>query len=66
MFRIFLALLVLAIIAFLFAWAPGAYGCWKKLSDSTYDYRYHVLKGCQYQSKDAGWLPYDRLRDTTE
>ena len=63
MFKLIILLLVIGILGYLVAWVPGAYGCWKKLSDSTYDYRYHVLKGCQYQSKENGWLPYDRLRD---
>lgn len=53
-----------AIVGFIMAlsWGSGAYDCWQKLSDSGKDYRYKLLKGCQYQSKD-GWLNYDRLRD---
>lgn len=63
MFKLILILFILAAIALFIAWVPGAYGCWRKLSDSNFDYRYHVLKGCQYLSKENGWLPYDRLRD---
>lgn len=43
-------------------WTVHAIGCWQKLSDSGKDYRYKMLKGCQYQTSQ-GWLNYDRLRD---
>jgi hypothetical protein len=57
----------LAIVAVLvgIAWAIGAIDCWAKLDDSGKGYRYKLLKGCQYQTKE-GWLSYDRLRDLAE
>lgn len=60
-----LVILILAGI-FLFFWVPGAFACWQKLSDSGMDYRYKIIKGCQYKTKDGGYLSYDRLRDTNE
>lgn len=44
-------------------WGAGAWSCWADFGDSKFDYRYKILKGCQYHSEMEGWLPEKRLRN---
>ena len=66
MLKFFVIIITVILLIIFGIWANGAFDCWRKLSDSKFDYRYHLLKGCQYESEKSGWLRYDRLRDVAE